>query len=244
VPCRAGRAGEAARAFGGFLAALADLPGPPLRPSIPHFHDLSRRVAALESALADDPCGRAGEVDPEAERCQRGAARVAGLIGDLGPAATPTRTAHNDCKINNVLFDAHSGEALCVIDLDTVMPGAVLDDFGELVRTACCQAAEDEVRLERIRVDRDLFRSLAAGFLAGSGGLLQGPERDALPLAGPRMALENAVRFLTDHLQGDRYFRVQRPGHNLDRARAQLQLADRLLAERDALARIVAEAGA
>jgi hypothetical protein len=141
---------------------------------------------------------------------------------------------HNDCKLNNLLFDDHSGEALCVVDLDTVMPGPVLFDFGELARTAACPAAEDERDLERVRLDSALFGALAAGFVAGARGLLGAEEIRALALAGPLMALENGVRFLTDHLDGDRYFRVARPGHNLDRARAQLRLAERMLgAERE-----------
>ena len=136
---------------------------------------------------------------------------------------------HNDCKLNNLLLDDQTGEALCVVDLDTVMPGSVLFDFGELARTGACPAAEDEVDLARVRVDLDLFAALASGFAAGARGLLTADEIRALPLAGPLMALENGVRFLTDHLEGDRYFRIARPGHNLDRARAQLQLAERML---------------
>ena len=141
---------------------------------------------------------------------------------------------HNDCKLNNLLFDDRTGEALCVVDLDTVMPGTVLFDFGELARTGACPAAEDERDLDRVRVDPELFRALANGFTAGARGLLEQREIRALALAGPLMALENGVRFLTDHLEGDRYFRIARPGHNLDRARAQLRLAARMLeAERE-----------
>jgi hypothetical protein len=136
---------------------------------------------------------------------------------ELAPGALPRRVVHNDCKLNNLLLDDRTGEALCVVDLDTVMPGTALFDFGELARTGACPAAEDERDLARVRVDMDLFAELASGFAEGARGLLGADEVRALALAGPLMALENGVRFLTDHLDGDRYFRIARPGHNLDR---------------------------
>jgi len=218
---------EAARAFGHFAAALADLAGPPLFEVIPHFHDLPRRLAALETALRGDPHGRAREVASEADAARAAAERVARALARTG--TLPRRTVHNDCKLNNVLLDARSGEGLCVIDLDTVMEGSVLADFGDLVRTAACPAAEDERDLARIRLDPARFEALARGYLAGSGGLLEPAELAALPLAGPLLALETGVRFLTDHTEGDVYFRIHRPAHNLDRARAQLRLATLLL---------------
>jgi Ser/Thr protein kinase RdoA (MazF antagonist) len=146
---------------------------------------------------------------------------------------------HNDCKINNVLFDDASGEGLCVIDLDTVMPGSVLCDFGDLVRTAACPASEDETNLSRVRFDLALFRELVRGYRRGAGSLLTPAELRLLPLAGPALALENALRFLTDHLEGDVYFKTRRPGHNLERCRSQLRLLDHMLdalADADAIA--------
>jgi hypothetical protein len=225
---------EAARAFGRFAAALADLPGPPLFEVIPHFHDLPHRLAALEAALRDDPEGRARAVAEEAEAARAGAERVAGALARVG--ALPRRTVHNDCKLNNALLDETSGEGLCVIDLDTAMEGSVLADFGDLVRTAACPAAEDERDLSRVCVDAPLFEALAHGYLDGTGALLEPAERAALPLAGPLLALETGVRFLTDHVAGDVYFRIHRPDHNLDRARAQLRLASLLLASLPSLA--------
>ena len=163
---------------------------------------------------------------------------------ELAPGALPRRVVHNDCKLNNLLLDDRSGEALCVVDLDTVMPGSAVFDFGELARTGACPAAEDERDLARVRLDADLFAALASGFAAGTRGLLEQDEIRALALAGPLMALENGVRFLTDHLEGDHYFRIARPGHNLDRARAQLRLAERMLdAEREMRAVFAALAG-
>jgi hypothetical protein len=227
------QAAAAARAFGGFVADLAELDSAQLAETIPRFHDLASRRAALDSAVRSDPLGRTRGVSTEIDAALRAAD---GLLGapELAPGALPRRVVHNDCKLNNLLFDDVTGEALCVVDLDTVMPGTVLFDFGELARTGACPAAEDEVDLARVRVDMDLFAALASGFAAGARGLLTADEIHALALAGPLMALENGVRFLTDHLEGDRYFRIARPGHNLDRARAQLRLAERMLeAERE-----------
>ena len=231
VPRSPAQAREAARAFGGFLADLADLSPASLRETLPGFHDLPRRVAALDAAVARDAAGRRAAVAAESEEA---AGRAHRILGDADPDRLPVRVVHNDCKLNNLLFDAGGDEALCVVDLDTVMPGSALFDFGELVRTAACPAAEDERDLSRVRFDLALFRALAEGFVAGARGALVEEEVRALVHAGPRMALENAVRFLTDHLDGDRYFRVARPDHNLDRARAQLRLVSCMMEAQDA----------
>jgi aminoglycoside phosphotransferase (APT) family kinase protein len=233
TPRSPAQAREAARAFGLFVADLADLDPGCLVETIPAFHDLAGRCAALERAFAGDAAGRASRVAAERDAARAAADRLLGAP-ELAPGALPRRVVHNDCKLNNLLLDARSGEALCVIDLDTVMPGTVLFDFGELARTGACPAAEDERDLARVRVDRALFEALAAGFVAGARGLLGADEVRALAFAGPLMALENAVRFLTDHLEGDRYFPAHRPDHNLDRARAQLRLTASMLdAERE-----------
>jgi hypothetical protein len=139
-------------------------------------------------------------------------------------------------------MDDATGEGLCVIDLDTVMEGNVLYDFGHLVRTAACPSPEDEVDLASMRVEPNLLEALVEGYLAGAGSLLRDEELALLPLAGPLMALEDGVRFLTDHLCGDVYFQVHREGHNLDRARAQLQLVDLLLGEVESAGRMIARA--
>jgi hypothetical protein len=231
---------EAARAFGAFAAQLSDLPGPPLRETIPHFHDLGRRVSAFDAALRADACGRAGAVGEEVRSLRRALAALERALPARRLAALPRRIAHHDCKLNNLLLDARTGEALCVIDLDTVMPGTLLSDFGGLVRTATCRAAEDERELEKIDVDLELFEALARGYLAGAGALLGEAERDALASAGALLTLLDATRFLTDHLSGDVYFRVHREGHNLDRARAQLRLAERMLEREPEAAALVA----
>ncbi len=230
------QAREAARAFGAFAAALADLPAPPLHDTIPRFHDLAHRVEALEAAVREDPRGRAGGVRADLEALRSALAGLEEALPSTEVARLPRRVVHHDCKLNNLLLDARSGRALCVIDLDTVMQGNLLSDFGELARTASCRAAEDERDLSRVEVDLELFRALAAGYLEGLGPLLEPAERRALPLAGGRLGLMNAVRFLTDHLLGDVYFPAHREGHNLDRARAQLRLAQSMLENQSVLA--------
>jgi aminoglycoside phosphotransferase (APT) family kinase protein len=228
----AAQAYEVARAFGAFAGLLDDLGPPALAEPIPHFHDLGRRVEALERAAADDPHGRARGVAAELENARRQHADAQLALDDLGPL--PRRVVHNDCKVNNLLLDEATGEGLCVIDLDTVMEGTLLCDFGELVRTGACPASEDERDLTRIGFDLERFAALARGYRQGLGARVGAAELRGLPFAGPTLALENAVRFLTDHLEGDVYFRIRREGHNLDRARAQLQLATRMSQRLDA----------
>jgi Ser/Thr protein kinase RdoA (MazF antagonist) len=233
---------EAARAFGTFAAMLADLPPPPLHATIPHFHDLGRRVEAFEAAVRGDACGRAGAARVEVEALRRRVGELELELAALDVMALPRRVVHHDCKLNNLLFDREGREALCVIDLDTVMEGNLLSDFGELVRTATCRAPEDERDLARVNFDLALFEPLARGYVAGTGRLLTQQERRALPVAGRLFGLMNAVRVHTDHLKGDVYYRIHREGHNLDRARAQLRLADRMLEHADQAREIVERA--
>ena len=240
---RPSQAHAAARAFGAFVAALADLDPASLAVTLPGFHDLAGRVRALEAAAEADARGRAGAVQRELEQTLSVHRRLQRLLDEAGFGALPHRVVHNDCKLNNVLLDDRSGEPLCVIDLDTVMEGSVLCDFGDLVRTATCPAPEDARDLDSIAFDTELFRATASGYRAGVGGLLTREELCILPLSGPALALETAARFLADHLEGDVYFRIHRPGHNLDRCRAQLRLAERMLEALGAARRIVAECG-
>jgi Ser/Thr protein kinase RdoA (MazF antagonist) len=233
---------EAGRAFGRFAVRIADLEGPPLAIPIEGFHCLPRRVGALEAARAADACGRAAAVARDLDGALALNERLSRVFAAEGGDELPRRIAHNDCKLNNVLLDERSGEALCVIDLDTVMPDTLLSDFGELVRSSVCDAPEDEPDPSRIGVDLALFRAVAEGWAGSAAPLLGEAERALLPLAGARLALENAVRFLADHLGGDVYFRIQRVGHNLDRARAQLRLAECLWEARERLRGLVAEA--
>ena len=213
---------EIAQAFGRFAADLSDLDPGALAVTLPGFHDLPGRYRALEAAADDDAHGRRAEVEHELERAHRAFAALESLRPPT--VGGRIRIVHNDCKINNVLLDETTGEGLCVIDLDTVMAGRIEYDFGELVRTATCPSPEDEIDLGAMRLDLALFSAAASGYLAGAVGSLDDDEIAGLPLAGRVMALENALRFLADHIAGDVYFRVHRPRQNLDRARAQLQL--------------------
>ena len=226
----AAKAREAARAFGAFVAALADF-AEPLPEPIPGFHDFDARSAAFDRSVAADTAGRGAAVRDEIRAMRDAREGVRAALPPAALGALPRRLVHNDCKLDNVMFDDASGEALCVVDLDLVMPGSVLFDFGDLVRTAASPAAEDERDLSRVRPDPALFDALAGGYLEGAGAILDAEEVAGLALAGPLITLETAMRFLADHLDGDVYFRIGRAGHNLDRARAQLRLAEMLLAD-------------
>jgi len=235
------QAHEVARAFGAFAVALSDLPPPPLAETISGFHDLHGRFAALESAVADDSHHRVSSVRAEIDRAAACFQDLERLLAERGYADLPRRVVHNDCKINNVMLDDATGEGLCVIDLDTVMEGTVLSDFGELVRTGTSGSPEDEPNLSSMRFELELFRAATQGYMAGAAPLLSAAEVEILPLSGPVMALENAIRFLTDHLSGDVYYRIHRDAHNLDRFRAQLHLAELMSDEREEMRVIVEE---
>jgi hypothetical protein len=239
----AAEAGAAAEAFGRFLADLADLPGPRLHETIPRFHDARARFEQVAAAARADAHGRLAACRREVDFVLAREPLVARLETLLASGALPERVAHNDTKINNVLIDDTSGEAVCVIDLDTVMPGTALYDFGDLARRAASPVAEDERDLAKVRVDPRLFEALVAGYVRGAGGCLVAAERDELVFASQLMTLMIGMRFLADHLAGDVYFRIQRPGQNLDLARTQLALLadferqhDRLRAIADAFA--------
>ncbi len=219
---------EAARIFGAFLAGMEDLPPPTLTVTIPRFHDLPHRMRALEEAVARDAHHRLDTVATETRQARALAGRIE---RDLDPivGSLPQRIVHNDAKMSNVRFATATRSAVTVIDLDTVMSGPVLHDVGELVRTATTHAPEDVNDPGSVDFDLDLLGAVASGYLAGAGGLLGEDEVDALHLAGPWLAVENGVRFLTDYLEGDHYFAVVHPGQNIDRCRTQLTLTALML---------------
>jgi Ser/Thr protein kinase RdoA (MazF antagonist) len=229
---------ETARAFGAFARQLADLGPPALHATIPGFHDTQARVGALEAAVARDEASRAREVRREIDALLERRA----LAAVLDAAGVPPRPVHNDAKVANVLFDARAGGALAVVDLDTTMPGLVAHDFGDLVRTAVSDSAEDERDLARIGVRMPVFAALAEGYLAGIAPRLTADERAQLVPGARAIVYEQAIRFLADHLNGDTYYRISRPGHNLDRARAQLSLLLSLEAASPGLEAVVAKA--
>lgn len=211
---------EAARAFGRFQELLADLPPPRLHETIPDFHHTPKRLAALEAALAADVAGRVRDCGPEIEFVMQRRALTCALLD----AGLPERITHNDTKLNNVMLDDATGEGVCVIDLDTVMPGLALYDFGDQVRTTTSPAKEDERDLSKVGLRREMFEALARGYLETAGRFLTREEKRLLVVAGKVITLEIGIRFLTDFLAGDVYFKVHRPGHNLDRCRTQFQL--------------------
>lgn len=214
------QAHEAARAFGAFANALNSLDAQRLQCTIPGFHDGEKRLAdfhvAIENAIPERLAEARWEVD-EILRNQLIFKQVANL-------GLPLRAIHHDTKINNLLFDEKSEKAVCVIDLDTVMPGIVLSDFGDLVRTATCLADEDEADLSKIQFRKPIYDALSEGFLSEMGSLLNDEERKALRLAGPWLTLMQVIRFIGDYLVGDVYYKIKYPKHNLVRGRNQLQL--------------------
>jgi hypothetical protein len=218
---------EGGKAFGRFQALLTDFPVEQLHDTIPDFHNVQSRLQLFRAALARDPLGRAGEVAAEIAFIEDRAA-VMGLIHHLGKSGQlPLRITHNDTKFNNVLLDKDQ-RAQCVIDLDTVMPGYVAFDFGDAIRTTVNTAAEDEADPEKISVNMDLFTGFTAGFLAETGPLLSDNEIASLAPGVLLLPYIMGVRFLTDYIEGDHYYKIHFPGHNLQRARAQLSLVQKL----------------
>jgi hypothetical protein len=236
APRNAEDAAAAAAAFGGFQRLLADFPDPALHQTIPDFHFTPGRLQALEDAVDTDPLGRADAARSEIEDIFA----THGLSHALVDAHLPSRVTHNDAKISNLLFDAETGAGLCVVDLDTVMPGFAVYDFGDLVRSMATRAAEDETDLSQVRLEPALVKAIAWGYLKEAGEFLSTVERSLLITAARVIVLEQGARFLADHLRGDLYYRISRPGHNLERARTQIRLLSELNAQAGALEREVA----
>jgi Ser/Thr protein kinase RdoA (MazF antagonist) len=235
-------AAAAAEAFGRFQAQLTTLPGPRLHETIPRFHDGRARLEALLAAARSDCCQRWSGCRTELDFVLAREEMVDRLPALLSQGAIPERITHNDTKLNNVLLDDRSGDAVCVIDLDTVMPGLVHFDFGDLARTATCAAAEDERDLSRVFADPALFAALCEGYLRGATDFLTAAECRELAFSARLLPLLIGLRFLTDHLAGDRYFKVQRENHNLERCRVQLRLVASMEAQRHRMEEIVARA--
>jgi aminoglycoside phosphotransferase (APT) family kinase protein len=215
---------EAARAFGEFQKLLADLPPPRLLDTIPDFHHTRSRFEALRSAIAADAAHRVALARPEIDFVLAREALVDVLLDAQARGEIPERVTHNDTKLNNILLDEATGVGICVIDLDTVMPGLTLYDFGDLCRTATCPTAEDEKDLTKVEVLLEMFAALVRGYLSTAGEFLCRAEREQLVFSARLITLEIGMRFLADYLQGDIYFKTHRPGHNLDRARVQFKM--------------------
>lgn len=233
---------EAARAFGGFQKLVAGLPGPRLHETIPNFHHTRSRFERLREVAAADPQGRLSSVQPEWDFIRRREDCVDTLLGLAATGQIPERVTHNDTKLNNVMIDDATQEGVCVIDLDTVMPGLALYDFGDLVRTATSPASEDERDLSRVRMQMTMFEALARGYLSSAADFLVPQEIAHLVFAGKLITLETGIRFLTDYLEGDVYFKTKRPGHNLDRCRTQLALVRSIEEQQPAMDQVVRKA--
>ena len=215
---------ESGRAFGRFFGMLADYPAETLHETIPFFHHTKKRYEALMEAAKKDVCHRRSEVERELSFFEERREEM-GLICDLLDAGgLPLRVTHNDTKLNNVLMDKKTGKGLCVIDLDTVMPGSPLYDFGDAIRFGANTAAEDEPELGKVSLDLDRYRAFTEGFLLGCGGKLTPAEKELLPMGAKLMTMECGMRFLADDLAGDTYFKIHRQRQNLDRARVQIEL--------------------
>jgi len=215
---------KAARMFGWFQRMLIDLPGPKLNDVIPNFHNTPKRLKDFMMILDNDPNNRAHSSKNEiqfildhVEICDR-------LVELVRNELIPERITHNDTKINNVLFDIDTKKGVCVIDLDTVMPGLSLYDFGDMVRTATCKAAEDEKDLSRIKLDIKFFEKIALGYIQETGSFLTDVEKENLVFTGVLITFEQMIRFLSDYLNGDVYYKIHRPEQNLDRAKTQMKL--------------------
>lgn len=217
---------QAARAFGSFQDLVSDLDVTSIIETIPDFHHTRKRFERLMEVAAADPIGRLESVREELGFIRR-RENLAGLLLDLAERGEiPRRVTHNDTKINNVMIDAATDEAVCVIDLDTVMPGLALYDFGDLVRSATSPAAEDETDLSKVEMQMPMFEALVEGYLDAAGEFLNDAEVAHLVHSGKLMTLEVGIRFLTDYLEGDVYFKTHHPRHNLDRCRTQLKLVE------------------
>jgi Ser/Thr protein kinase RdoA (MazF antagonist) len=232
---------NAAAAFGNFQKLLSRLPGPPLYETIPDFHNTPKRYQAFLTAVANDAAGRAAGVQPEIDFMLAHADQTSVIVDLLAGGILPLRVTHNDTKLNNVLIDDRTGEGLCVIDLDTVMPGSALYDFGDAVRAGATTAAEDEPDLGRVNFDLALFDCLAAGYVTAARDFLAPAELEHLAFGGILITLEQALRFLADYLNGDVYYKVHRPGHNLDRCRTQIKLIDDMERQIDQMQAIIAQ---
>lgn len=215
---------EAARAFGRFQRMLSDYPAEKLCETIPMFHNTAKRFEDFEKAVKNDIAGRRHLVQNEIDFILQRKADTTVILDAIADGSVPLRVTHNDTKLNNVLLDAKTGKGLCVIDLDTVMPGSLLYDYGDALRFGASTGAEDETDLSKISFDLELFEAFTKGFIEELGDTITPAETELLPFSAKLLTYECGMRFLGDYLNGDTYFKIHREHHNLDRARTQLKL--------------------
>ncbi len=230
---------QAAKAFGTFQRLLADLPGVPLHETIVNFHHTPSRFAKLKTAAELDDAGRLASCREDVDFALAQKPITTLVVDGLESGDLPWRVTHNDTKINNVMLDDSTGDAICVIDLDTVMPGSALYDFGDQVRTSVGHFTENERDLSKVYIDLDRFDCLARGFLESAGESLVPAEIDNLAFAGILITYMIGIRFLADYLEGDVYFKTHRPDENLDRARTQFALVKDMQKQRNKMDAIV-----
>ena len=230
---------QSAVAFGNFQRLLAEYPAETLHETIEGFHDTKARFQVFKKAVEDDVCGRAASVQKEIQFVLEHE-HLANVFADLlEKKEIPLRVTHNDTKLNNIMIDNKTRKGICVIDLDTVMPGLAMNDFGDSIRFGASTATEDEQDLSKVSCDMELFDLYAKGFIDGCGGKLTEKEIDLMPTGAMVMTFECGMRFLTDYLQGDTYFKIHRENHNLDRCRTQFKLVKDMEAKWDTMREII-----
>ncbi len=215
---------EAARAFGRFAMYLDKYPAESLHETIKDFHNTPFRYLQLDEAIKKDPLGRAKTVKEEIDFAMARRNEASKVTDAIKKGEVPLRVTHNDTKLNNVLIDDKTGCGLCVLDLDTVMPGSLLYDFGDALRFGASSAVEDETDLSKVWFDMDLYKAFVSGYLEETGKILTEAEKELLPFSAKLLTLECGIRFLSDYIMGDVYFKIHKENHNLDRARNQFKL--------------------
>ena len=232
---------EAGVGFGRFQRMLSDYPADTLHESIKDFHHTPKRVEALKLAIREDKAGRAASVEAEISFALEQAVWADQVVKGIEDGSIPLRVTHNDTKINNILFDQETGKAVCVIDLDTVMPGSMLYDFGDALRMGGSTGAEDETDLSKVWFDETAFEAFAKGYLSELKDDLTETELELLPFSVKLMTYECGIRFLTDYLNGDTYFKIHREHHNLERARNQFKLVADIAGKEERLSAMIKE---
>ena len=230
---------NAAKSFGRFAMFLDKYPAETLHETIVDFHNTPVRYEQLDAAIKADPKGRVAEVKEEIEFAMARREEAGKVVRAIAEGKIPVRVTHNDTKLNNVMLDEKTGEGVCVVDLDTVMPGSLLYDFGDALRFGASSAAEDETDLSKVWFDMELYEAFAKGYLEETGAILTETEREYLPFSAKLLTLECGIRFLADYINGDTYFKIHKEKHNLDRARNQFKLVLDMESKMDDMAKVV-----
>jgi len=230
---------QAGRAFGEFQRLLVDLPKRRLFETIPNFHNTRKRFTSFQQAVKGDHYNRAKEAKPEIDFALKREPIVDVILNAMAKGKIPERITHNDTKFNNVMMDVLTGEAMCIVDLDTVMPGCALYDFGDMVRTTTSPTLEDEQDLSKVKMQMPMFKKIAQGYWSAASQFLTKNEKSLIAFSGKLISFEIGLRFLIDYLSGDTYFRIHRPTHNLDRCRTQFKLVESIERQEEAMQKFV-----